>query len=104
MRKLYEAADAFEARWLADWLRQRGVPNVVLGDALAGAAGQLPANVFPVVWLVNDSDRYRAERLLEEFFRDAEGAAGPWRCPACGEKVEAGFDLCWNCGAARPEG
>ena len=104
MRKLYEAADAFEARWLADWLCGQGVPAVVLGEALAGAAGQLPANVFPAVWLVDEADLYRAGRLLDDFLRTGERAAGPWYCPACGERVEAGFDLCWNCGAARPEG
>jgi len=24
-----------------------------------------------------------------------------WSCPACGEKVEDDFDLCWNCGTGR---
>ncbi len=24
-----------------------------------------------------------------------------WRCPKCGEEIEAGFDVCWNCGTAQ---
>lgn len=24
----------------------------------------------------------------------------PWRCPTCGEAIEAGFDVCWNCGTS----
>jgi hypothetical protein len=26
-----------------------------------------------------------------------------WRCPNCGEKIEAGFEVCWSCGSS-PEG
>ncbi len=101
MRRLYEAADAFEARWLADYLLQHSLPNVVLGDALAGASGQLPVNIYPAVWVLEDADWYRANRLLEAFLERPPVTARPWRCPACGESVEAGFDLCWNCGTAR---
>ncbi len=24
-----------------------------------------------------------------------------WTCPKCGSKVDAGFDVCWNCGTSR---
>ena len=24
-----------------------------------------------------------------------------WHCPKCGEQIDAGFDVCWNCGTAR---
>jgi hypothetical protein len=23
--------------------------------------------------------------------------SGPWKCPTCGEEIEAQFDACWNC-------
>ena len=26
-----------------------------------------------------------------------------WRCPNCGEKVDAGFEICWSCGST-PDG
>ena len=26
-----------------------------------------------------------------------------WKCPKCGEEIEAQFDACWNCGAFRYE-
>ncbi|MDU7586968.1 MAG: DUF2007 domain-containing protein, partial [Acidovorax sp.] len=26
-----------------------------------------------------------------------------WRCHACGEAIEGGFEQCWNCGALMPQ-
>ncbi len=56
MKKLYEAADRIEAQMLRDALSSAGVEAVILGDYLAGAAGELPANIWPAVWVVTDSD------------------------------------------------
>ena len=52
-------------------------------------------------------------RVPREFFFDALNVlatsveAGPdmredWTCPSCNESVPAGFEVCWNCNAARP--
>jgi len=60
---------------------------------------------------------YVEERLLvpQEFFFDALYAladatqpastepAADWTCPECTESVPGGFDVCWKCGAFRPE-
>jgi len=55
-----------------------------------------------------------ALRVHREFFFDAMFAIAqsvrpaepyarrPWACPACGEEVPAGFEICWNCGGAHP--
>jgi hypothetical protein len=102
MQSLYQARDPFEAQLLHDYLRDRHIATVVLGDYLAGAAGQLPAINFPVVWVLEDGDLPRARQLLEEFLAEGESQV-PWRCPACGETVDGGLLLCWNCGAGRPE-
>jgi hypothetical protein len=34
-------------------------------------------------------------------FAEAFEGTGPFKCPACGESFEDGFDSCWNCGSAR---
>jgi len=103
VKRLYEARDRFEAQWLKDFLADYHIESVILGDYLSGAAGDLPANVFPAVWVVEDLDLPRARELLQEF--QEQLAAPPegwsWRCPACGEVVEAQFQFCWNCGTAR---
>jgi hypothetical protein len=103
MRRLYEAADRVEAQMLMDYLQEQGVSCVLLGDYLSGAAGELPANIFPSLWVIEDRDYPRARRLVREFGRGdiAEEADKPWICPICGEEVDPGFDICWNCASPR---
>jgi hypothetical protein len=102
LQPLYEARDGLQANLLRDHLAAHHIQSVVLGDYLSGAAGELPAVNFPVVWVLEDRDLPRARQLLEAFLTPAEPAAA-WRCPACGAEVEGEFDLCWQCGAPRPE-
>lgn len=106
MQRLYLARDRIEAQFLRDFLDRQLVETVVLGDYLAGAAGQLPANIFPEVWVLEDGELERAQGLLARFLIQSQAGqqGAPWTCKACGETVEAGFALCWNCGRPRPEG
>jgi hypothetical protein len=105
MKKLYDALDRIEAQMLKDELESAGVEAVILGDFLAGAAGELPANIWPAVWVVSDPDLPRAEELLELFIKrnQQKQQTGGWRCAQCGEWVDAGFDLCWNCATPRKQ-
>ena len=102
MRRLYQARDRIEAQFLHDFLDRHLITAAVLGDYLAGAAGDLPLNIYPTVWVMEDDDLPRARELLARFLdQDSADAGPPWVCPGCGERVEAGFDLCWNCGLHR---
>ena len=103
MRRFYEASDRFEAQRLVDYLQDHDIPAVILGDFLSCAAGDLPANIFPNVWLVEDLHWQRANALLEGFLRPADDDAAGWICRVCGEKVEGVFEVCWNCGNHRSE-
>jgi hypothetical protein len=105
MQRLYEAADRIEAQLLSDFLDRHLVENTILGDYLAGAAGQLPANIFPSVWVVYDEDLPRGRELLARFLaeRDPEPRRS-WVCRSCGELVDGSFDLCWRCGGERQGG
>ena len=89
---------------LIDHLKVQHIEAVVLGDYLAGAAGELSALNFPVVWLVHERDLNRAKKSLQVFL-DAprQGGDGDWRCPSCQAEVGPAFEICWNCGAGRPE-
>ena len=105
MQCLYLARDRIEAQFLRDFLERHRIESVVLGDYLAGAAGELPATIFPAVWVLDDDDLERAQGLLPRFIAECQGESGgaPWVCDACGETVEGAFALCWNCGHPRPE-
>ncbi|MCU7842473.1 MAG: DUF2007 domain-containing protein [Candidatus Thiodiazotropha sp. (ex Monitilora ramsayi)] len=98
MQKLYEAADRVEAQMLKDYLEEQNIATVMLGDFLSGGAGELPANLFPALWLVKDEQLTRAKWLIDEYMQNKiESKSGAWRCPSCGESVDAGFEICWNC-------
>jgi hypothetical protein len=100
MEKLYQARDRIEAQLLKDFLASRHIKTVVQGDYLSGAAGELPALMFPVLWVLDDRDVARGRELIEEFSRLKSEGAG-WRCVDCGESNEGQFDLCWHCGSCR---
>lgn len=102
MRKLYECRDRLQAQMLHDALAAHHLETVVLGDYLSGAAGELSALQFPVLWLLEDADYSLARQLIEQYLEQPAGDSPPWRCVHCGEWVDAGFELCWNC--SRPRG
>ncbi|MCB1786008.1 MAG: DUF2007 domain-containing protein [Chromatiaceae bacterium] len=103
MLKFYEARDSLEARQLVDALTAYHIEATVLGEYLSGAAGHLPAINYPWVWLINNEDLAVAQRVLDGFLasRGDLPKLGPWVCQTCGAEVDAGFDICWQCGAAR---
>jgi hypothetical protein len=103
MQRLYQAADRIEAQLLSDFLERHLVDNTILGDYLSGAIGELPADVYPSVWVIYDEDLPRARELLARFIEDSdrEGARS-WVCRGCGELIDGHFDLCWRCGAEHP--
>jgi hypothetical protein len=103
MLKFYEARDSLEARQLVDALAAHHIEATVLGEYLSGAAGELSALNFPWVWLINNGDLKIAQDVLEGFLasRGSLPAKGPWVCSACGAQVDAGFEICWQCGEAR---
>ena len=103
MLKLYEAADRIEAQILKDHLLEEGVEAVILGDYLSGGMGELPANIYPEVWVLQAKDMPKAQQLLHDFTKkhDLQDENDEWRCLKCGEMVDAGFDVCWKCAAPR---
>ena len=103
MIKFYEARDSLEARQLIDALTAHRIEATVLGEYLSGAAGELPALNFPWVWLINNGDLTAAQGVLDGFLasRGSLPKLGPWVCQTCGAQVDAGFEICWQCGAKR---
>ena len=100
MKKLYQARDRIEAQLLKDFLASHHISTVVQGDYLSGAAGELPALMFPVIWVLDERDVSRGRELIAAFNRRKPEGAG-WRCTDCGESNEGQFDLCWHCGSCR---
>lgn len=100
MRRLRPAPNAAIARLWADLLCQAGYPAVVQRQYLSGIAGHLPPEqCLPEIWVRHDEHLADAGALLDALQAQPERH---WRCPACGEEVEGGFDACWACGAWMP--
>lgn len=100
MQPLYQAADRIEAQLLQDLLARHRIEARVFGDALSGAAGELPVDIYPSLWVLDDRDLPRAQAVLDGWLSEnrARAEAGSWVCRGCGELVDGSFDLCWRCG------
>lgn len=102
MRELYQAADRVEAQMLKDYLGQEGIASVIVGDYLSGAVGELPADIYPTLWVLDDNDLDWAKRLTKRFFDRLPVTGKAWRCAVCGESIDPGFEICWNCASPNP--
>ena len=111
MRKVFTATHPAEAHLVRGWLANAGVDATVAGEELfqtRGGGAPITPDTLPTVWVLDD-DETRARELLASAESplapsgSPQAAAGSWRCPKCGELVEAEFTACWNCGTERPD-
>jgi hypothetical protein len=84
-----------EARLDASRLEALGLESWVETDNADGMYPQLDL-MFGVKLMVAQEDAAAARDLLNP--QAASVVDRPWDCPGCGERIEAGFDTCWNCG------
>jgi hypothetical protein len=99
MRKLAQAPNIAIAALWADVLRHAGIDASVQRYFLGAAAGELPPDqCLPEVWITNDEQEREARGLLRAMTHAPQRL---WVC-ACGERVEGGFEACWQCGRLMP--
>ncbi len=104
MKQIYIASDVVSARIICDMLNSAGLEAHIRGELLTGAAGDLPVNLFPTVWVVDDNDEDKALKLVEDFESsrpESQLFDSVWPCPDCTEVIDAQFTQCWNCGFNR---
>ena len=101
-RKVYTASDPVNAEIVKDYLGSFGIGAEVRDHYLWGGMGDLPANVYPTVWILRDEDYATARRHIAEFEAGHTRNGPDWRCPGCGERLAGQFTACWRCGAERP--
>lgn len=86
-------------------LAAAGIESELQGGVTADILAYLGTAIQGVQLSVAETDAERATELLGQVSDNDDAVlAAPWKCPACGERVEGSFDLCWSCGAERPEG
>ena len=100
MLRLIQAPNLVLATLWADWLRAEGIDASVQREYLRSAAGELPPDqCLHEVWIDDPLQEARARELLNLLRRPRQRR---WHC-VCGERVEGGFEQCWNCGQMMPE-
>lgn len=101
-RKVYLAADPINAEIAKDLLAGHGIEAHVRNQYLWGGMGDLPADVYPSVWVDEADDYDAARRLVLELERGPIRTGRPWQCPKCDEYLDAQFEQCWNCQTQKP--
>ncbi len=100
MPTLYLAADPIEAAILKDYLGDHGIGVTVVGAYAWGGRGDLPADIYPRLELLDARDEVRARELLALYERRGR-IPSIWNC-VCGESSPLHFELCWNCESPKP--
>jgi hypothetical protein len=100
LRRIYSSYNLAAVHHARNLLEAAGIRAVVKNEFLSSAMGELPPAECQVeLWVLDDEDAARAERLLH----NAAGTQSDpdWACTACGELSGPQFTQCWRCGTYR---
>ena len=98
LKKIRVYLTAFEAEQARNRLLAEGVQAFVEGANAQTALSYVGYAVGGVKLLVAEADVDRAEQILNE---NTIPQGGAWTCGTCFSEVDAGFEICWNCGGDR---
>ncbi|MHC5027480.1 MAG: putative signal transducing protein [Planctomycetota bacterium] len=94
--KVHSTESVPEAYALRATLEEAGI-HATVEDAAAGVLGIIEAEGG--IW-VNENSMDRAKAIVATALREQHDGES-WQCTACGEQVDPGFEVCWNCQADR---
>ena len=99
MLRLAQAPNIAIAVLWVDFLRAAGIEASLQRFYLGAAAGHLPPDqCLPEVWIDDEAQHGQALALLDVLRSPPQRQ---WYC-VCGERVEGGFEQCWQCGRLMP--
>ena len=76
----------------------------ILGENLTIAAGGLPADVFHVDLLIEESQFSKAIEVIskyEEKLKLSSKGLDSWKCNDCDNLNPNSFEICWNCQSSK---
>lgn len=105
MKRVYFAENAMVAHHVKSLLDAEGIACEVTGESggTSVGIGTTHLSTKPSVWVGNPDDYARALEIVRKYEASAPQDLPAWTCAQCKETVEGSFDICWNCGADRPE-
>lgn len=100
---LLQESEVQQMHALCELLEETGIRSRIVGEPLRQAMGEVG---FPPVQIcVPRRDAERARAVIAGWLarpKDIPPASQEaWHCQQCGEEVEGGFDICWNCQSPR---
>jgi len=102
MKRIYSSWNLAAVHHAKNLLEVEGIRARVRNEVISSGIGQLPPIECQIeLWVVNDADAERAERILHAGTAGPQARGAPWRCADCEEVSEAQFTQCWRCGAYR---
>ena len=95
--------NSLEAHALKDMLSRNGIESRVTNESMSSSLGFLAGTTssFSPSVMILESDAEAALAIKQEFLaRDVvqPTTISEWTC-SCGETVDEGFEVCWNCGS-----
>jgi len=100
---IYTAETLIQVEHIRALLQNEGIQTTLKNQYLSAGLGELPAfECWPELWLVNQRDAERAQRLVQDYLHFDPSALKDWVCLKCHETIEGQFSQCWNCGAENP--
>ncbi len=103
MKKVFVSQQLFEVEMRKERLEQAGIRSMIKNQRSSSLAGEIPfTEVYPELWVIQDEEYDRAQRLLEEGLVLMPSSQDGWTCLECEERHESQFASCWKCGQERP--
>ncbi len=94
--------NAIDAHMLRNELRSCGIDAAVNNEASTSVLGATivgPSRAFWIEVLIKEADAKAALLIKEQFLAagsNEDSEIPQWQC-TCGETVDPGFAVCWNC-------
>jgi hypothetical protein len=99
---LMKFENPFQAETVRIGLIEQGVKAFIENSESTRAMHYVGTALGGVKVLVPSGELSRAKELLHSMINEAGVEfSAPWICGACKEEVDAGFEVCWSCGAER---
>jgi len=100
MKKLDTFNDIITANIYKAKLESADIDILIKNDYPPGISIAL-GNQLPELWVIHDQDLARARKIIQQIDQPVQTNQSYWTCKECGEKLDAQFNECWQCGQLR---
>ena len=102
MKKLYVSQRRIDVESRKELLDQAEIPCTIKNQRSNMLGGEIPfVEVFPELWVLQNDDFERAQRLLKDWEEAPPLDNTAWTCASCGEIHQKEFTTCWKCNKER---